>query len=489
MSFATEKNILSLLYAFNPWWNSKTISKEVDKPIKRIVFYEALKAFIHKEIRRNVVLSGARRTGKTTIMYQTISYLMENGVSPLNILFVSFDHPLLKECNIDDILAIYFANISTEDKTYYCFFDEVQNSLDWDSYMKMTYDLYPNIKIMASGSASPILENKTRESGLGRWRILHVPTLSFYEYCELLHLDKPILDKDIKPMKLYLLSPQEQLSLMHKLSFLQSHFVRYLQVGGFPELALSSDNIYSQRMIREQIINMALKRDLPAIYSIRDISEVEKVFMYFCYTSSNIVNVSSICQELKINRVTLDKYIRYLESANLIYISNQINISPKQALKSQSKIYISDAALRNALLMKDDITNDPTELGIVAEIAVYKHVKVFSYQGLANVGYFRGTPKDKEIDIVVQYHQGESPIMIEVKYRCDSKIKENDAIVTYSSLDKPNLVVTKSIDDYGLFHYGENKAIYKIPAPVFLYLLGYIESNNVKDSLLLNKII
>ena len=67
-----------------------------------------------------------------------------------------------------------------------------------------------------------------------------------------------------------------------------------------------------------------------------------------------------------------------------------------------------------------------------------------------------------------------SPIMIEVKYRENSKITESDLIV--EKYDKiPNLVVTKNVDDFGLKDYSDGKQIYKIPAPVFLYLLGYVE--------------
>ena len=261
------------------------------------------------------------------------------------------------------------------------------------------------------------------------------------------------------------------------MSFLQPHFIRYLQVGGFPELALSSDDVYAQRILREDIVDKALKRDLPSIYAIRNINDLEKVFLYLCYNSSNIINNNLISKELGINRETLEKYISYLESANLIYISKQVDISSKQILKEKNKIYISDAAIRNAVLMKDDVTNDPTELGIIAETAVYKHVKAFSYKTLADVGYFRGGDKNKEIDIVVKYHVSQPPIMIEVKYREDSHITEKDMIVQMSNGTQPNLVITKKIDDYGLYNqYNNGKSIYKIPAPIFIYLLGYVES-------------
>lgn len=161
--------------------------------------------------------------------------------------------------------------------------------------------------------------------------------------------------------------------------------------------------MYAQRVLREDIVDKALKRDLPSIYGIRNISDIEKIFLYLCYTSSNIINLNALTKELEgVSRNTIEKYIGYLESANLIYISPLVNVSGKQILKSQDKIYIADAAMRNAVLMKDDITNDPTELGIIAETAVYKHIKAFYFKDAATVGYFRGDKKDKEIDIVVK---------------------------------------------------------------------------------------
>lgn len=84
--------------------------------------------------------------------------------------------------------------------------------------------------------------------------------------------------------------------------------------------------------------------------------------------------------------------------------------------------------------------------------------------------------RDKEVDIVVQYAQKAEPILIEVKYREESPIPEKDMIVELSSNERPNLVITKRTDDFGLCEYKGDKRIYKLPASVFLYLLGYVES-------------
>ncbi len=475
--YFSKESILNLLYSYNPWWNTGVVQKDFNKPMHRVAYYEGKKAFHNSDIRRIVLLSGARRTGKTTIMYQTIANLIENGVSPKDIVFISFDHPLLKFCSINDVVDMYRQNITTS-KQIYCFFDEIQYSPDWNAWLKVLYDTNPDIKIMATGSASPVLADKTRESGLGRWITIQVPTLTFYEYCQLLNIQTVDLPAGIKPTQLYLLDTKEQSDIVNKLSFLQAHFIRYLQVGGFPELALSKDDVYAQRILREDIVDKALKRDLPSLYAIRNVSDIEKVFLYLCYNSSNIINMNTICKELQVSRNTLEKYILYLEGANLIYISPLVNVGPKQILKSQDKIYIADAALRNAVLMKDDITNDAVELGIIAETAVYKHIKAFNYKTVTKVGYYRGGDKDKEIDIVVEYAKEKEPIMIEVKYREDSSIPEKDMVVQLSTNERPNLVITKRTGDLGIQTYENGKRIYKIPAPVFLYLLGYVESKS-----------
>ena len=478
MELTTNENVLNLLFSYNPWWQTGTVQKEFIKEMKRFAYYDALKTMLNSDVRRSVILCGARRTGKTTIMYQAIDKLINDGVSSKNIIFVSFDHPLLKLCSIDKVIEIYRSNISSDDEIY-CFFDEIQYASNWNNWLKILYDTNPKIRIMATGSASPILQDKVSESGLGRWTIIHVPTLSFYEYCTLLKIQVPTLPDDIKPTQLYQKSLPEQTDIFNKLSCLQVHFIRYLQVGGFPELALSHDDIYAQRILREDIVDKALKRDLTAIYGVRNITEIEKLFLYLCYTSSNIINVTTISKELGgVSRNTIDKYIEYLESANLIYVSPLISDGAKQVLKAQNKIYIADAAMRNAVLMKDDITNDPDELGVIAETAVYKHIKSFYYNNSTQIGYLRGDKKEKEIDIVVK-PLGLPTIFIEVKYREQSKITEQDAIVTEGNDKWPNLVITKRSNDFGEFKYG-NKSIYKIPAPAFLYLLGLVEYKRVK---------
>jgi hypothetical protein len=408
-----------------------------------------------------------------------IEELLSRGVAPQKIVYISMDHPMLKLAGFNEILECYHENIYAEQDCYY-FFDEVQYAQDWDKWLKLIYDTQPDTQVVATGSASPALMKGNQESGVGRWTVIQVPTMSFYEYCELLGLDRPDLPQNLKITSLPHKTQQERAHVMVQLSKVQNHFNRYLTVGGFPELALSNNDLMAQQIMREDVVDKVLKRDLPALYNIRNAIELERIFLYLCNVSSEIVSIEAIAKELGgVSRPTVENYIRYLESANLIYQSWPVNMGGKKVLKARPKIYIADAAIRNAVLMDDSLLTDPVEMGKIVETAVYKHVAAFYYQKVTSVGYFRGGRKGKEIDIVVDY-PNEKNILIEVKYREGAPISDDDAISELCGEAAAAMVVTKNASDFGMHKTKSGKDIIRIPAFAFLYLLGYAEKNGYK---------
>jgi len=107
----------------------------------------------------------------------------------------------------------------------------------------------------------------------------------------------------------------------------------------------------AQQIMREDVVDKVLKRDLPSLYNIRNATELERIFLYLCNVSSEIVSIETITKELiRVSRPTVENYIAYLESANLIYQSWPVSLTDKQILKARPKIYIADAAIRNAVL-------------------------------------------------------------------------------------------------------------------------------------------
>lgn len=476
MAITSKDSILKVLTAYNPWWKTGVVNPKMTKTYKRFAFHEAMKRLNETNIRRTVVLTGTRRVGKTTIQYQMIDTLLREGVSPQKIVFISMDHPMLKLSQFQEVLECYHENIYANQDTYY-FFDEIQYASDWDRWLKIIYDNQPDTKVVATGSASPALMKGSRESGAGRWSVIQVPTLSFYEYCELLELDRPDIPEKLKATDLLHKTQIERTQIMMQLSKVQNHFMRYLQVGGFPELALADNDLMAQQIMREDVVDKVLKRDLPSLYNIRNATELERIFLYLCNVSSEIISIDAITKELNgVSRTTVENYIQYLESANLIYQSWPVDMAGKKILKARPKVYIADAAIRNAVLMDETIMTDPIGMGKVVETAVYKHVTAFYYKFATSVGYFRGGKKNKEIDVVVDYPKIKN-ILIEVKYREGAPIADDDAIIEFCDEASAAIIITKTPNDFGIHNAPNNKELLRIPAFAFLYLLGNAEKH------------
>ena len=481
MAITTQERILKILRSYNPWWVSGAVNPGFCPTYKRFSYYEAMKRLQETQVRRTVVLTGARRVGKTTIQFQMIDALLRQGIAPHRIVFVSMDHPMLKLAGVDEILECYHGNICADQDAYY-FFDEIQYAEDWAQWLKTLYDTQPTTKIVATGSASPALVRGSTESGAGRWSAIQVPTLSFYEYCALIGVPDLQLEPTLKPSALLGMDQWQRGQVMSKIAAVQNHFIRYLQVGGFPELALAKNDLLAEQVMREDVVDKVLKRDLPALYKIRNVTELERIFLYLCSVSSEVVAIDAVAKELNgVSRPTVQNYIDYLESANLIYQSYPVDLAGKKVLKASPKIYIADAAIRNAVLMDSDLLTNPVEMGKMVETAVYKHIAAFYYQKATRVGYYRGGRKNKEIDIVVEYPHIRD-IMVEVKYREQAPIANDDAIIEYCSQASAAFIITKRAEDFGVHDAPNGQKLLRIPAFAFLYLLGHAEKNGYKGT-------
>ena len=149
MAIVNDEQVMKVLRQYNPWWRIPSAIKEESKPQKRLAYYEALKTITHKSIRRFAVLSGMRRVGKTTILYQMIDHLIDEGVNPRNILYATFDNPILKLVNAENVLSIYEAMYPIEGAKY-LLFDEVQYTENWELWMKVIYDSRKDIRLIAT---------------------------------------------------------------------------------------------------------------------------------------------------------------------------------------------------------------------------------------------------------------------------------------------------------------------------------------------------
>ena len=304
--------------------------------------------------------------------------------------------------------------------------------------------------------------------------------MSFYEYCRLLNLDMPILPDDLRLSELADKSLAYLGDLMDQFAPLQNHFNRYLTIGGFPELVLSDDDAYAQRMLREDVVDKVIKRDVLSLFNIRSPLLMEKLFLYLCMNGTEIFNATTAAKELENTSVaTVESYIKALEMSNLIYLAKPMDVGSKGALKGKPKIFIADAAICNAVLMIDDVLSDESELGAMVETTVYKHMLSF-YQGSpAQLGYFRkARDNQKEVDVVAELPR--QKILCEVKYRNNSHIPATDAIVELCQDQTTNVtnafLITKRLDDFGITRHETAIPILRVPAIAFLYMLGKAEA-------------
>ena len=170
----SKEAITAVLSRFNPWWRQENIS---DLPSwKRAAFRELRLWTMDPPTRRAVVLSGARQIGKTTLMQQMIQELLDNGVHPSNILYVTFDHPILKLAGIDAVIEAWREREPATDGPEYLFLDEAQFLRDWGTWIKHEHDFNRQRHIIFTGSAMT-LDRTDSESGVGRWHTIRLTTL------------------------------------------------------------------------------------------------------------------------------------------------------------------------------------------------------------------------------------------------------------------------------------------------------------------------
>ncbi len=472
--FFSLDEVRRVLQGFNPWWTDRPISV----PKFQRLAYSVCRRHLEDEHQRGaILLSGPRRVGKTTILLQIADWLVKEGHDPSGVFYISLDHPLLKLLPLTTILRLYHDSVYPEGRPVVLLMDEIQYAQDWELHVKALVDHQPNYRILATGSASVVHRRQLAESGVGRWARVPVPTLSFYEFLRIRDDAMPRVATDLNPSALFSRPKRELLSLAARLRPIQPLFLRYLLVGGFPETARHPDASYCQRILREDVVERVLKRDMAALFDIRNVNALERLFIYLCLHSGSLLEVKNCASALGVQRPTIENYLDLLEQANLIYRLPPTEIGGKKILKARHKVYLVDAALRNAVLLRgEEMLTDPNELGVVVETTVLRHLIAFHYRDSPRVSYWRHPKSKLEVDVIVQSPSYTLPV--EVKYRESPSLGESSGLVAYCRIEEVRHAywVTKREEDFGIETVGDlSTRFLKIPAHIFCYLLGQAE--------------
>ena len=183
-----EKHIIGRLRIDNPWWSDGNIPAYYKNMMPRAyldIFYPLVN---NSKINRAQILMGPRRVGKTVMIYHTIQKLMEGGVAPCNIVYISIETPIYNGVSLEQLVSLAMTASNNGDwmkKQCFVFFDEVQYLKDWEVHLKTLVDTYRNVRFVASGSAAAALKKNSNESGAGRFSDFSLPPLTFYEYIQL----------------------------------------------------------------------------------------------------------------------------------------------------------------------------------------------------------------------------------------------------------------------------------------------------------------
>ncbi len=473
----SKTELIAVLAQFNPWWHGEPIA---DLPgWQRAAWRELYRWINHPLVDRAILLSGARQVGKTTLLLQQINALLKQGVAAANILYATFDHPVLKLAGIEAVMEAWREREPRVDGPEFLFLDEAQFIGDWGTWVKHQIDFNKQRRIVFTGSVMPLVE-ADQESGVGRWHTIRLTTLSFYEYLQIKQLQLPQLPPLRSLAELFEWTAPQFYRAQKIAAPYVGHFHEYLIRGGFPQTAQVESITQAQRLLREDIIDKALKRDMTALFGVRRILDLEHTFLYLCMHDGGLLNMTDLSSNLEVKRPTAQHFIELLAACHLIYRLPPFGYG-KEVLKGRFKIYLADAAIAPAVLLKGkSIIDDPTALGVATETAVFKHLFARYYAQNVRFTYWRGK-QDREVDLVAEVDGQLIPF--EVKYRAQhTGLRELKGLLELCEQKKiaRAYVVTKSLDDFGLMpgmpQTGETTTqIMRLPAPLLCYWMGASE--------------
>lgn len=317
---------------------------------------------------RLIGLTGARGVGKTTLLLQK---LKEKELPSTEALFVSMDDIYFTNHRLVD-LAKTFANKGGK----FLYLDEVHKYETWSVELKNIYDVYPELKIMFTGSS--ILEMSRTQGDLSRRAIIYkLETLSFREYLSF------ETGKSYKPLSIAdIVNKHSQIAndLLADGFKPLKHFENYLKYGSYP-FSFEGKATYYDKL--KQTINLIIESDLAAAAGV-DFSTGLKIKKLLVAISESVPykpNMNDLAARIGVDRRLVYRFIDYLERSRLI---NTLIADEKgfNALVKPEMIYLENTSLVYALI------HDRPEKGMVRETFFFNQLKALHEVSYTPAGDF-----------------------------------------------------------------------------------------------------
>jgi predicted AAA+ superfamily ATPase len=379
----SEADIRQRIERDNPWWSHPGfVIREGGLP-RRVYFAPFKTLALNPGVQRAAVLLGPRRVGKTVMLRQLIHDAIASGIDPQSILYASVDAPVYSRVPLEK----FFEFLPAKTGNGLVIFDEIQYLINWEAHLKDLVDSHPGTKFVVSGSAAAALKLKSIESGAGRFSDFMLPPLTFYEFLSFTGDDDRLVEWNAVTNQHKLLDVEE----------LNAKFVDYLNYGGYPEAVLNPEiRQNAEQFIRSDIIDKVLLKDLPSLYGIAQIPELNRLFTVLAYNVGNEMSLDNISKTSGISKPTISRYIKYLESAFLIIKLPTVDDVCKTLKRERNfKVYLNNPSMRAALFapVKAD---EPDKIGHLAECALFSQRQ----HSLASHQLRYARWKDGEVDVV-----------------------------------------------------------------------------------------
>lgn len=475
-----EKQIIGRLKVDNSWWVEGVIPDYFLRMSPRLYLNIFMPLLQSIDFRRALILMGPRRVGKTVMMFHSIQRLIDSGISPQNIIYISVETPIYNKIYLEQLflLACQVLGKDPMKDNMYVFYDEIQYLKEWEVNLKSLVDTYRNAKFVASGSASAELKKRSNESGAGRFTDFSLPPLTFYEYIHLKGYPNIMIPDVIQwhgnDAKVYKALDQQRLNEL---------FLDYINYGGYPEVVFSEKIRENPgQFIRHDIIDKVLLRDLPSLYGISDVQELNSLFTMIAYHSGGQFSYESLSKSSGVKKETLKKYISYLEAAFLVKVLRRTDDTAKHYQReTQFKIYLTNPSLRCALFQP--ISEHDEELGNMVETAVFAQWIPRNNSSICYANWRLNKKQQGEVDIVGLSLAKQKPDwVVEVKWtdRYYDRPNELVSLKYFMEQNKMDQALVTSISKSGKLNI-DGKTLLFIPVSCYAYLVGENTLNHTKN--------
>jgi predicted AAA+ superfamily ATPase len=389
----------------NPWWDELTgVSGYFRDARPRGFLGEFFRLVKAESPRREVVLLGPRRVGKTFLIHHAIQKLLDEGVAKERILYAQIDNPVYVGRSLLEILDSYKKATGVDWRTKRCFvfFDEIQYLKDWEVHLKALHDAGTKTRFVVSGSANAALGMGSRESGAGRFTDFLLPPLTFAEFIDLRDRDG-LVERDGDG---WFATDIEELN---------REFIQYLNFGGYPEVALGSALRENPvRFMRADIIDKVLLRDLPSLYGISDVRELNRLFTMLALNTGNEISLDGLAMKSAVSKNTLKRYMEYLEAAFLVRTVTRVDQRAGRFQRDRAyKVYLTNPSLRTGLF--STVAEGDAALGSLVETGILAQ-RFHRIDEHLHYARWKTGGKDHELDLVALDSGLRVREAVEVKY-------------------------------------------------------------------------